>query len=291
MAWLLRNVDNPMFRGLVIRVQAEDLKEFCDRAYALYSQLGAEMVGRPPEFRFPSGAIIRTGHLQDSNAFSKYQGWEIHQLVLEEGTLIPREEDYVKLLGSLRSSYPEIPTQVFATTRIPVDLATIGCESGSSELTDYRGKFQQSLTSRYCMDKKGLAVPHLYPFKRLTTTSISRRTTRIRRIPRCAARERSEKRGDSETGMLSRVSYFYRVPTEPQRRASRPQAMHIVPSSSSFPKYCPRWIGWDWGYSRHCYLLRMAQTEDTRFHIYREMVAERQEVGRNASTARRNWAR
>lgn len=75
-----------------------------------------EIVGRPAEIRFSTGALFRTGHLRDENAYEKYQGHEYHRILVEELTQIPSEERYLKLISSCRSSCPDIDPQVFATT-------------------------------------------------------------------------------------------------------------------------------------------------------------------------------
>jgi hypothetical protein len=267
MAWLLRNVDNPMFRGLVIRVQAEDLKEFCDRAYALYSQLGAEMVGRPPEFRFPSGAIIRTGHLQDSNAFSKYQGWEIHQLVLEEGTLIPREEDYVKLLGSLRSSYKEIPTQAFITAN-PGGPGHEWMKKRFLSLTDYRGVPAQP-NKPILLDKNGkqsrIYIPANIDDNQHLAKADPEYVEYLDSLPE--ALRKAWRFGDWDAFQGSYFSEFRMTP----KPGEPPQARHVIPSVE-LPKYAPRSIGWDWAFTHGSAVYFGCQTEDGRFHIYREMV-------------------
>jgi hypothetical protein len=114
--WLLYDKDNPRYRALVIRRNADDLRDWVDRARRMYLPTGAEFAGNPAEIKFPSGAIIRTGHLKDENAYSKYQGHEYQKILIEELTHIPRESDYEKLLGSCRSTVPDIYPQVFATT-------------------------------------------------------------------------------------------------------------------------------------------------------------------------------
>lgn len=109
-------IQHPKYRGLVIRRLSEDLKDWIDRAEYMYKPLGARFVGNPVEIQFPSGAKIRTGHLKDPKAFSKYQGHEYHKMLIEELTQIPRESDYEKLIASCRSTIPELPPQVMNTT-------------------------------------------------------------------------------------------------------------------------------------------------------------------------------
>lgn len=115
-AWLTYDIANPRYRALVIRRNADDLRDWIDRARRMYLPTKAEFSGNPAEIKFPSGAIIRTGHLKDENAYSKYQGHEYQKILIEELTHIPRESDYEKLLGSCRSTVIDIYPQVFATT-------------------------------------------------------------------------------------------------------------------------------------------------------------------------------
>jgi len=115
-AWLTRWVHIPRYRALVIRRNADDLKDWIDRAREMYAGAGGEVFGQPPEVRFPSGAKIRTGHLRDDNAYTKYQGHEYQKIVIEELTQIPTEENYLKLISSCRSTLDNIKPQVFSTT-------------------------------------------------------------------------------------------------------------------------------------------------------------------------------
>lgn len=116
LAWLLYNINNPRFRALVIRKNSDDLKDWADRAKRMYAGTGAIFVGSPPTIRFPGGAIIRTGHLNDEDSYMKYQGQEFQNILVEELSQIPRVTDYLKLIGSCRSTVPELKPQVFATT-------------------------------------------------------------------------------------------------------------------------------------------------------------------------------
>jgi len=118
MAWLTEETHNPKYRALVLRRNSDDLRDWVDRASQLYSRLvnPGTKVGNPPEFRFPSGAIIRTGHLKDDQAYTKYQGHEYQRMLIEELTQIAEERQYLRLLSSCRSVYKELKPQIFLTT-------------------------------------------------------------------------------------------------------------------------------------------------------------------------------
>lgn len=113
-AFLLYDKDNPKYRALVIRKNATDLTDWIDRAKTMYSSCNAVFVG--DSFRFPSGAIIKTGHLADDDAYTKYQGHEYQKILIEELSHIPRKKDYKKLIGSCRSTVAGIKAQIFCTT-------------------------------------------------------------------------------------------------------------------------------------------------------------------------------
>jgi len=117
-AWLLEETYNPKYRALVLRRNSDDLKDWVDRANQLYFKLVNPGIksGNPPEFRFKSGAIIRTGHLKDEQAYTKYQGHEYHRILIEELTQIQEEKQYLRILSSCRSTVSELRPQVFLTT-------------------------------------------------------------------------------------------------------------------------------------------------------------------------------
>jgi len=116
MAWLLYDKDNPLYKALVIRRNADDLSDWTARARVMYRGCHAEFAGNPPFIRFPKGGFIKTGHLKDENAYEKYQGHEYQKMLIEELTQIPMERSYLKLISSCRSTVLDIKPQVFATT-------------------------------------------------------------------------------------------------------------------------------------------------------------------------------
>ena len=116
LARLVRDTENPQYRALVIRKNSEDLTDRVDRARDKYTPLGAVITGKPAIIVFPSWATIRTWHLKDDNAYTKYQGHEYHRMVIEELTQIPNEENYMKLISSCRSTVKWLKARIFCTT-------------------------------------------------------------------------------------------------------------------------------------------------------------------------------
>jgi hypothetical protein len=118
LAWMIEPnyLMNPRYRGLVIRRNYDDLRDWIDRARQFYRSLGVKVTGNPAEFNFPSGSKIRTGHLADSDATYKYLGHEYHKILIEELTIIPEEEHYLRLISTCRSTVAGLTPQIFCTT-------------------------------------------------------------------------------------------------------------------------------------------------------------------------------
>lgn len=113
-SWIMRWVENPQLRFLVIRRNAQDLRDWRDRAKQRWKNTGAIFVNN--EVRFPSGAKGFFGHLHDEDAYERYQGHEYQKMIIEELTHIPTEELYIKLIGSCRSTVEGLDAQIFCTT-------------------------------------------------------------------------------------------------------------------------------------------------------------------------------
>jgi len=116
LAWLLRDIAHPKYRFLVIRRNEKDLSDWLDRARMFYAPVGAEIVGRPAVIKFPSGAMGKIGHLKDEGSYEQFMGHEYQRMLLEELTHIPKEERYLRLVASCRSTVDGLKPQVFATT-------------------------------------------------------------------------------------------------------------------------------------------------------------------------------
>jgi len=113
--WFLRWVENPWLRWLVLRESYNDLVDWIDRAMVIYSNFGAVKSWNPCVIKFPSWAEIRTWYLK-GQSYEKYKGHEYQKMLIEELTLIPAEEKYEKLMGSLRSTVTWLKPQIFLTT-------------------------------------------------------------------------------------------------------------------------------------------------------------------------------
>ncbi len=92
------------FRALFLREQYQGLSEFIEQAIEFFKPFGGKPKGDPKFIDFPSGARIYFNHLQDEEAFNKYKGWNLTFIGIEELTMVRSLQQYLKLLGSLRSA-------------------------------------------------------------------------------------------------------------------------------------------------------------------------------------------
>ena len=108
-------IQNPLFRGLVIRQDYDDLQDWIIRAKRFYKGL-ATIVGNPPQIRWKAGGITSIGHWKDTATISKYVGQEFHKILLEEANqAFSSLQEYMMLLGSLRSTVEGLKAQAFLT--------------------------------------------------------------------------------------------------------------------------------------------------------------------------------
>lgn len=109
------------YTALVVRRHAQDNRDWVNHAAEIYCNIGAKLSGNPPCFVWPkTGARIYTDHLNDEEAFSKYKGWNLSRILIEELTEIPYLKWYLRLFGSLRRRKEDgkisIAPQMLATT-------------------------------------------------------------------------------------------------------------------------------------------------------------------------------
>lgn len=275
-AWLLQDemkellIDKPYYRGLVVRRQSTDLREWIDKSKEMYLALGAKYVGRPAEIYFPSGAIIYTTHLSDDYAWSKIQGWEVQRVLIEEAGQVEDEDRYVKLIGSLRSTFEDIRPRVFLTAN-PGGPGHGWLKRRFIDAKDHQGRSAQPYKE---FDPIGngtrnrLYVPTLIDDNPHILKADPGYLDYLESLP--PALRRAWRHGDWSAleGCFFEEFRAHHIEGEP------PEACHVVPAHE-LDHYLRRWIGGDWGYSHESAFYWMCRAEDTRIHTYREFVASK----------------
>lgn len=112
--WLLEPeyIHNPAYRALIIRKNATDLDDW---VFKMKLFCGDMIQITRESIRFPGGGLATIGHLANKDSWSHYVGHEITKLLIEEINIIPDEDRYLMLLGSLRSSDPNLKPQCMSS--------------------------------------------------------------------------------------------------------------------------------------------------------------------------------
>lgn len=265
-AWMTAHIDNPRFKGLILRKTNESLKEFVDEAWALYKKLGAKRDGRPTGFTFPSGAKIYTGHFKDERSLEDYKGHEYHFIGIEEASQISQEALYEALLGSNRSTVKGILPRVLLTTN-PDGPGNFFLQRRFINVYSNGQKIEPK--TRFVSESGRVRV--YIPARIYDNAILMERDPGYLRYLEGIQNEALRKAWllgdwDCHTGL------FF-----PEWRPNGPyagepsNANHVIPSQE-LPAWCHRWASLDWGYAHHAAGYWFANAPDKRVHVYREMV-------------------
>lgn len=256
LAWLTRHIDNPLYRALIIRRNADDLSDWILRAREMYRNLGASFAYRPAVITFPSGAVFKTGHLKDENAYGKYLGHEYQRMVIEELNQIPNEELYLKLISSCRSTI-DIRPQVFCTTN-PGGIGHAWVKARFVQITDEEGTMVHSEPNKTYKDKHDKTRIFI-PSKVYDNPTILEKNPEyvdfLKGLPETLRRAWLEGDWDIVAGQ---VFSEFRADT------------HVV-EPFEIPKGWTRYMAMDWGVNAPFSVGWYAVNEEGRTYLYREL--------------------
>lgn len=255
--WMSEKAKNPHYRGLVIRKNADDLSDWIDRAQLMYLGMGADIAYRPWIIRFPSGAKIRTGHLKDSQAYTKYQGHEYHRILIEELTQIPDEKRYLMLKASNRSKYPELKPQMFLTAN-PGGVGHSWVKKRFIEIGPHYSVYT---------DEEGLKRVYI-------PAALEDNPALMTADPSYVKQLDALKRTDMDLWKAWRRGDWNIIAGQAFREWD--ETFHTVNRFDIPLNQCKRFIGFDWGYSAPGVALWIAITPENRYgvqriYIYREL--------------------
>jgi hypothetical protein len=273
---------DPSFRGLLLRDEYASMAEFVDEAMDLYRHFEGKPKDDPVVFTFKSGAKIYTNHLGNKEAYSKYKGWNLTKIGVEELTQIPEFSWYVKLFGSLRAkkqfriykgkTLPKLPTQIMNTTN--PDGA--GAAWVKERFVEVYAKGQLIPWNTPMLDPitglKRIFIP-----AKLSDNQYLRDDTKYLGMLRSqdSVTQAQWIDGDWNAGSST---YFrdYRSdgPRGQEEIEKYPWARHRV--AAPHPQLKPYWYrfgGVDWGYVHNSVFIKGCRNEaDKRIHIYEELV-------------------
>jgi len=114
-AGMLRDIENGNYRGLIVRRTFPRLEEVIERCWKLYPEMGGDQRDSGKVWKFPSGAVIRLGHVQHEDSKYDYQGKDYHRIGVDELTQFT-ETQYTYLVSRLRTTDPTLNPQIISTT-------------------------------------------------------------------------------------------------------------------------------------------------------------------------------
>lgn len=268
-------IENPRYRGLVIRKNAKDLSDWIDRARFMYKGMGATVAYQPPIITFPSGSQIRTGHLKDENAYTNYQGHEYDRILIEELTQIPDEKRYIMLKASNRSTHSGLKPQMFLTAN-PGGVGHAWVKKRFIKYSDkeIRYKPYEIYTDQYGLNR--IYVP----------AAVEDNPALMTADPMYVRQLDALKDTDYDLWKAWRRGDWSIIAGQAFREWNPLIHINNVPP---FPlRDCKKFIGFDWGYSNWGVALWIAITPENqfgvqRYYVYRELWMQHQDP--------RQWAK
>ena len=109
--------NHPRFKGIIFRRTYPEAQELISRSEAqgLYAGFGATYNKQRRAWEFPSGAIIRFGHMEYDSDAGKYDSDEYNYIAFDELTTFTQYQ-YKYLYSRCRSSSKELPAFIRAGT-------------------------------------------------------------------------------------------------------------------------------------------------------------------------------
>lgn len=266
--WVAQHFHVKGYKGLIVRVSNESMKEYIQEAEKIWLQMGAIRRGVPAEFHFPSGAALYTGYCAKLKDYDQYQGHEYQRMVIEEAQQIPSEELFARLLASNRSTIPGIPPQVLLTAN-----------PGGPGNAWLKARFVRVIDN-----DTGDWIPWKKPFRtankqiRVYIPGHRNENPQLLKndphyydkisdeaLPEYIRRAWIEGDWDVSAGSFFPLFRARKMAKEP------PEALHVIPAYN-LPPWCHTWIACDWGHTHHTAAYWLTIGPDRRVHVVQEMV-------------------
>lgn len=259
---------HPRYRALILRKNQSDMLGWIDEAKQIYGAdgkglLGAIYTARPCQFVFPSGATLVIGHLDDDDAYEKYQGQQFVRILIEELTQIKSEALYSKVLASCRTVFNEMKEQIFCTANPGgngghwVRERLVRCAPPNTTYTDPITGSTRVFIPAGIKDNPALAENKQY-------------VATLMALPPALRRAWLEGDWDAISGQAFEEFRVAPLQGEPL------EACHVVESSTTrLEPWFHRWLACDWGYAHNAAVYAAAQLPSGQLHVYNELVLNR----------------
>jgi len=272
-------INNPLFRGAVIRRNADDLNDWVEKAKLVYGtdgdRLGATYTKQPREFTWPSGAKIICLHCADSESYMRVTGQSIVRLFWDEITFEPDLNVYEKVFSSIRSPHKDLRAQIL-----------LACNPEGPGLPWVKSRFvtARDNTGRIYEPGETMRIPVYNPITKAThyntrvflNWQLGQNKELLNNDPGYPARLA----GGSNPSLVQAYLYgswdaaggrFFEFRRKPQE-GEPANACHIYDADKAqIQPWWPRLIGLDWGFSHWACALKIAMSPDGRVWVIDEL--------------------
>ena len=114
----VRNMDNPNFRGLIVRRTIDELRELVQQSHVLFKQAIPNCKWSPQKSTWttPKGGVLWMSFLDREEEVTRYQGQSFTYIAFDELTQWPTPYCWDYMRSRLRSTDPSMPTYMRATS-------------------------------------------------------------------------------------------------------------------------------------------------------------------------------
>ena len=265
-------INNPLYRGAVIRRNIDDLNEWVENAKRVYGTegdlLGATYTKQPREFTWASGAKIILLHMGDSDSYQRVTGQSITRLFWDEITFEPSLDVYEKVYSSIRSTHKDLRAQILLACN-PEGPGLPWVKERFVRFADKSGRIYKpgevmDVAIYNPITKTAQSVKRLFLHWRLGQNKIL-----LENDPMYAARlasisNESLRKAYLEGDFDAAGGKFFAF--RRQRSEGEPEnACHVYDASKVvIQPWWPRLIGLDWGYSHWFCAIKIAMSPDGR---------------------------
>lgn len=263
----------PRFKGICFRRTYPELEaELIVRSEAqgLYVGTGAKYNKEKKRWQWPSGAIMQFGHLEYDSDVRKYDSAEYNLVEFDELTSFT-EYQYLYMFSRCRSSDSNLPS-----------LVRSGTNPGNVGHAWVRARFVEPCsTGNVVMIDKRTTLRRLFiPSKAQDNPYLMENDPQyINRLQGMAEKDRKAKLDGDWYTFSGQVFDDYREENYPGEPTN---AVHVV-DEFEVPKWWPRVLSIDWGFSALTYALWSAIAPNGQVYLYREYAIKQAKISQWAT--------
>lgn len=273
-------INNPLFRGAVVRKNVDDLNSWVEDAKRVYGTkgdlLGATYTQQPREFTWPSGAKLICCHMGDSDAYQRLTGQSLTRLFWDEITFEPSEDVYEKVYSSIRSPHKKMRAQILLAcnpegpglTWVKERFIRVYNEHGQL----YRSGEVMKIPLVNPITKEKYFIERVYVHWRMSGNPIFMANDPMYQARLATIKNPSLRAAYLEGDWDAAGGKFFEFRRAP--RGDEPKnACHVYDAGKVLIQpWWPRLIGLDWGFSHYFAAFKIAMSPDGRVWVIDEMV-------------------